>query len=117
MLEFGIGIPPKAFTIYTDKSGTEWTLNWIPLGGFVRLKGEDPEQGDFLDPDSFITASVPWKMIILFGGIAVNTLFAWLIFSFAFMYGVKPITVAPEAASTIQSQSYLIPTMQFLEQE
>jgi len=117
VLEFGIGIPPKAFTIYTDKSGTEWTLNWIPLGWFVRLKGEDPEQGDFLDKDSFITASVPWKMIILFGGVAVNTLFAWLIFSFAFMHGVKPIMVAPEAVSSIQNQSYLIPTASFLQEE
>lgn len=117
VLEFGIGIPPKAFTIYTDKSGTERTLNRIPLGGFVRLKGEDPDAGDFLDKDSFITASVPRKLIILFGGIAVNTLFAWLIFSFAFMYGVKPIMVAPEAATTISSNSYLIPTMSFLEQE
>ena len=34
--EFGIGFPPKAKTI-TKKNGTEYTLNWLPLGGFVRL--------------------------------------------------------------------------------
>jgi regulator of sigma E protease len=36
--EFGIGIPPRAFTLFTDRSGTRYTINWIPLGGFVRLK-------------------------------------------------------------------------------
>jgi regulator of sigma E protease len=32
VLEFGIGIPPKLFTYHTDKSGTEYTINLIPLG-------------------------------------------------------------------------------------
>jgi regulator of sigma E protease len=40
VLEFGIGIPPRALTLFTHK-GTEYTLNWIPLGGFVRPYGED----------------------------------------------------------------------------
>lgn len=29
--EFGIGLPPKALKLWTDKSGTDYTLNWIPL--------------------------------------------------------------------------------------
>lgn len=36
--EFGLGIPPRLFRLFRDKQGTEWTLNWFPLGGFVRLK-------------------------------------------------------------------------------
>lgn len=32
VLEFGIGIPPKIKALFTDRSGTQWTLNWIPLG-------------------------------------------------------------------------------------
>lgn len=36
--EFGIGIPPRAATIFQDKSGTTYTLNWLPIGGFVKLK-------------------------------------------------------------------------------
>lgn len=38
--EFGLGIPPKAKKLWTDKHGTEYTLNWLPLWGFVRLKWE-----------------------------------------------------------------------------
>lgn len=36
--EFGIGIPPKAKKLYKDAKGTEFTLNWLPIGGFVRIK-------------------------------------------------------------------------------
>ena len=36
--EFGIGIPPRAITLTKDKSGTAYTLNWLPIGGFVKMK-------------------------------------------------------------------------------
>jgi regulator of sigma E protease len=59
VLEFGIGIPPKVCKLRTDKSGTEYTLNLLPLGGFVRLKGEDPnDTEDFHAKDSFIKAKI-----------------------------------------------------------
>jgi len=59
VLEFGIGIPPKVCRLRTDKSGTDYTLNLIPLGGFVRLKGEDPkDEADFNAKDSFIKAKI-----------------------------------------------------------
>lgn len=38
--EFWLGIPPKAKKLWTDKHGTDYTLNWLPLWGFVRLKWE-----------------------------------------------------------------------------
>ncbi|MDZ4763921.1 MAG: RIP metalloprotease RseP [Chloroflexota bacterium] len=40
ILEFGIGLPPRAIKLFTLR-GTDYTLNWIPLGGFVRPLGED----------------------------------------------------------------------------
>ncbi len=40
--EFWLGIPPRAKTIFKDKHGTIYTLNWLPLGGFVRLTWEQP---------------------------------------------------------------------------
>ncbi|MEN9561194.1 MAG: hypothetical protein RIQ56_467, partial [Candidatus Parcubacteria bacterium] len=38
--EFGVGYPPRAFLVGTF-GGTEYTINWIPFGGFVRLFGEE----------------------------------------------------------------------------
>ena len=66
VLEFGIGIPPKVCRLRTGKDGTEYTLNLLPLGGFVRLKGEDPkDEQDFNAKDSFIKAKLRRKIWIL----------------------------------------------------
>jgi regulator of sigma E protease len=40
VLEFGLGIPPRAAKLF-ERNGTEFTLNWLPVGGFVRPLGED----------------------------------------------------------------------------
>lgn len=115
--EFWIWIPPKAKSLFTDTSWTEYTLNWIPLWWFVRLKWEDPDGDDFLDTDSFVSASLPWKLIILAWWVIMNLLFAWIAFSSAFMVWVKPITVLPEWMTSVVSSSYLMPTASFLQEQ
>lgn len=113
--EFGLGIPPKVTILKTDKKWTEYTLNRIPLGGFVRLKGEDPwDESEFLAPDSFISAPLHGKLIILFGWIVANVLFAWIAFSISFWQGVTPLSIIPDSVTTIESTSYLMPSYSFL---
>ena len=62
--EFGIGLPtPGALTLFTWQ-GTRFTLNWLPLGGFVRPKGEN-------DPTvpGGLAAANPWaRLAVLFAG-------------------------------------------------
>ena len=53
VLEFGIGLPPKIKGIGFRRGETEYTLNWLPLGGFVRLLGEE----DPTDPRSLAAAT------------------------------------------------------------
>ncbi len=74
--EFGIGFPPRA-KVMRSRGETLYTLNWLPLGGFVRLEGED---GDSDDPRSFVRASMPRKLTILIAGVAMNLALAFLIF-------------------------------------
>jgi regulator of sigma E protease len=78
--EFGIGLPtPGALTLFTWR-GTRFTLNWLPLGGFVRPKGEN-------DPNvaGGLAAASPWKrLIVLFAGPMMNLLAAVLIYSIIF---------------------------------
>jgi regulator of sigma E protease len=78
VLEFGIGFPPRA-KILRAKGETLYTLNWLPIGGFVKLEGEDGGEAD--DPRSFVRARLPTKMIILVAGVAMNLLTAFLIFT------------------------------------
>ena len=78
--EFGIGLPtPGALTLFTWQ-GTRFTLNWLPLGGFVRPKGEN-------DPNipGGLAAASPWKRLaVLFAGPLMNLLTAVLIYSIIF---------------------------------
>ena len=56
VLEFGIGFPPRA-KVLRSKGETLYTLNWLPIGGFVKLEGEDGDDAD--DPRSFAVAALP----------------------------------------------------------
>jgi regulator of sigma E protease len=76
--EFGIGFPPRALTYYRDSKGTAWTLNWLPIGGFVRMEGEDGESDD---PDSFIRQGLGRRLAILLAGVTMNILLAFVIFT------------------------------------
>ena len=76
--EFGIGFPPRAATYYTDKKGTAWTLNWLPIGGFVRMEGEEGESDD---PRSFVRQRLPTRLAILLAGVGMNILLAFVIFT------------------------------------
>lgn len=108
VLEFGVGIPPKLKKLRQDKSGTQYTLNRIPLGGFVRLKGENPNDPSFLAPDSFITANIVKKIIILIAGVTVNAIFAYLAFVYLFATGTRPLIVIPENMSNFDNTSFFI---------
>lgn len=118
VLEFGIGIPPKVCKLRTDKSGTQYTLNLLPLGGFVRLKGEDPkDEADFNAKDSFIKAKIGRKILILISGVGMNLILARVLFTAIFTMGTQPISVLPDNAVTSHQNSYLMPTINFLKEE
>ncbi|MFA6007843.1 MAG: site-2 protease family protein, partial [Candidatus Shapirobacteria bacterium] len=52
--EFGLGLPPRI--IGRKKWGTLWSLNWLPIGGFCKLFGEDlEEKGAAKNKNSFVT--------------------------------------------------------------
>jgi regulator of sigma E protease len=76
--EFGIGFPPRALTYYKDKQGTIYTLNWLPIGGFVRLEGEE---GESADPKAFINQRLPTRLLILLAGVVMNFMLAFVIFT------------------------------------
>ena len=75
--EFGIGFPPRARILHRGGE-TLYTLNWLPIGGFVRLEGEEGESDD---PRSFVRQSLRTRIVILLAGVAMNLLLAWLLMS------------------------------------
>ena len=76
--EFAFGFPPKLFS---KKIGeTEYIFNALPLGGYVKIHGEDGTEENKKDPRSF--ASKKWwqQVIVLIAGVTMNVLFAYLVF-------------------------------------
>ncbi len=88
------------------------------MGGFVRLKGEDPKNPeDFHAKDSFISAKIRNKIFILIAGISMNVIVAWILFTIIFTLGTRPISIIPENAFSTKTHSYLMPTLTFLQEQ
>ncbi len=82
--EFGIGFPPHAWQRKL-KNGVLLSINWLPLGGFVRLKGEHDADRE---PGSFGAAKVSGKVKIMLAGVAMNTFVAWILFTLLAVVGM-----------------------------
>ena len=92
VVEFGLGYPPRAFRI-GRWGGTEYTINWLPFGGFVRLYGEEHEE--LTEKQRWKSlAGAPWyaQVLILSAGVLANILIGWVLFTAAFMQGL-PMSV------------------------
>ncbi len=102
--EFGFGFPPRVFGIQkqngkwkliwgkkpVDPESTVYSINAIPLGGFVKIMGEDNDEAS--DPRSFTHKSFLARFGTLFAGVGMNVITAWVILSIGFMIGL-PIAI------------------------
>jgi len=104
--EFGFGFPPRMFGFYKktngkwklvwgdktvdpkDVPGTVYSLNWIPLGGFVKIKGEN---GETKEQDSFASKPAWQRAIMLSAGVIMNIILAWLIITIGLMLGLPQV--------------------------
>lgn len=95
--EFGFGFPPRLFGV--KRGDTTYSINWIPLGGFVKIKGESGEHA--ADSDSFASKK-PWqRFLVLIAGVAMNMLLAALLFSVGFMMGMPSVVDDTLPASAV----------------
>lgn len=106
--EFGIGFPPRIFAI--KKGETEYSLNIVPLGGFVKIFGEDPDEeaisGD--DKERSMVSKPKWmQAIVISAGVIFNIIFAWLLISIGFMSGL-PVSVDQLGFENVKDQRIVI---------
>lgn len=113
--EFGFGFPPRVFG---KKIGeTVYSLNLLPVGGFVRIFGENPEEVSAKDPDtkrSFTHKSKWVQASVLIGGVLFNFLLAWVLFITIYLMGA-PYSVSdtlPKGATVEDARltvTYVLP--------
>lgn len=89
--EFGFGLPPRLAGI--KKWGTLWSINALPIGGFVRVKGADESEvgkTELTDPDNYHSKSWWQRFWFLIGGVLMNFLLCWIILAGLFTVGTDP---------------------------
>lgn len=116
--EFGLGFPPRAIGVYRDQenkwkkvfgakevkdaSDTIYSLNWIPLGGFVKIKGENGENEG--EQDSFASQKIWKRAVILLAGVSMNLITAVILTSIGFMIGLPQVLGDENPKAKISNQ-------------
>lgn len=85
--EFGLFFPPRA-KVLAKRNGTEYTLNWLPLGGFVKLKGENDAD---TRPGTFGAATTWVKAKIMLAGVAMNLVTAFVLLTLLAAIGMPKL--------------------------
>jgi regulator of sigma E protease len=99
--EFSLGMGYKLFS--TTKNGTEYSLRLIPIGGFVRMAGED--LGDLDDPNGFSKRTPLEKIRVAFAGPFMNLALALFIFIYTYAFiGIPSISDEPVIGSLVEGK-------------
>ena len=94
--EFGFGFPPRLFSF--KKGETLYSVNMIPLGGFVKIVGEE---GTSADPRAFANASFGHRLLTLLAGVLMNFVLGWVLLFLGFWVIGAPVDT--QTANGLQS--------------
>ncbi|MFZ5390857.1 MAG: M50 family metallopeptidase, partial [Patescibacteria group bacterium] len=84
--EFGFGFPPRLWAYQDKLRQMDWSINLLPLGGFVRIKGES---GDFKSESDSFSYQPAWRrVIILVAGVFMNMVLAYVLLTAGLMIGL-----------------------------
>lgn len=97
--EFGIGFPPRIFS--RKKKETRYSLNLLPLGGFVKIHGESgPGDEKPEEPErSFYHQRASKRAVIIAAGVVMNFLAGWLVLSIVFSLGLPKAILVTEVSA------------------
>lgn len=88
--KFSFGFGPKIFSL--KKGGTEYLISAIPLGGYVKMAGDEPGEALKGERWEFLSRKISERFNIIFAGPLLNYLLAFFIFSVIFMFGSPTLT-------------------------
>jgi len=101
--EFAFGFPPRITSVV--KGGTRYSLNLIPLGGYVSLLGEDEA---VKEPGSYYSAKIWQKIAIVGTGVVMNLILGILVIAIGFSIGMTPLVSDPAALSGTKTSQVMI---------
>ena len=96
VLTFSLGFGPKILKV--TRGDTEYCVSAIPLGGYVKMAGENPEDPRSGQPDEFLSKTKWQRFQILFAGPAMNILLAVVVLAFVLAQGAEVFTYLDQAS-------------------
>ena len=110
--EFSIGFPPKLWSkkIHSARFGTtEYCISWIPLGGYVRLFGQNSDDEEPNNPSNYASKTKWQRFYILIAGPLMNLVFAFLLMPFIYWSGVElpKYLTEPPVIATLPEDSFV----------
>lgn len=107
--EFAFGFPPRLFA--RKKGETTYSINAIPLGGYVSIWGENGEPNDTAKNHPRAFGNRPWwaQLIVLIAGVAMNMFLAWIIFV-SISYGKVEVSTSDETYGKMAKDTMLVVT-------
>lgn len=103
--EFGFGFPPRLWSVL--KNGTRYSFNLLPIGGFVKIKGENMDE-EIPASDSFAAKSALARIAILAAGVAMNILLAVLLLSIQSVIGTPTLVTDGNASELTSVYTYVL---------
>lgn len=103
--EFGFGFPPRI--IAKVWRGTKYSLNLLPLGGFVKIEGED-RQDPSPGPGSFASKSAGWRILILSAGVLMNVVLAYALLTVQAAVGMPQIVTEKNGHALTDLKTYIL---------
>lgn len=103
--EFGFGFPPRIASVMYN--GTKFSLNLLPLGGFVKIEGEDMKEEN-PGPRSFASKSATWRIVILAAGVFMNVVLAAALLSVQSVIGFPTLVTDENAATLTDQKTYIL---------
>lgn len=101
--EFAFGFPPTIWS--REKNGTKFKINIIPLGGYVKMLGED---SDVKDPKAFNNQKARKRLLIVVAGVVMNFALAYLLFVIGYLVGMTPVAVDPASLQGTKTSQVLV---------
>ncbi len=101
--EFAFGFPPRL--LCRRRGETNYCINLIPFGGYVKMLGEDSESESLR---SFSKKRTRNKLLIIISGVLMNFILAGFLFALGYMVGMSPIRVNPDKIGGIQDSKVLV---------
>lgn len=116
--EFGIWLPPRMKTLWTNKLWTKFILNWIPFWWYVKMKWESEfywgsekltqVNNELAKKWNFAHVSFIWKVSIIIAGVSMNFILAWLTLALLFTFWTKPLLLSDQDVNKYSELWYVI---------